>query len=115
MFRNNLCPTETPTSKLVKRTNFDEKTPIAGDAKLRRRQSLTTIETLGSSVSRRTSIGGKSIDSSEWKSKSFFFLYISISINAKYSHASDKYKYFTNTIVFLSVIYEFMHSTLKNT
>ncbi|XP_042398269.1 kinesin-like protein KIN-14A isoform X3 [Zingiber officinale] len=61
--RNNMCPTETPTSKFVKKTNFDEKTPIISDAKLRRRQSLTTIETLGSSVSRRTSIGGKSIDS----------------------------------------------------
>ncbi|XP_042408156.1 kinesin-like protein KIN-14A isoform X2 [Zingiber officinale] len=61
--RNNMCPTETPTSKFVKKTNFDEKTPITSDAKLRRRQSLTTIETLGSSVSRRTSIGGKSIDS----------------------------------------------------
>lgn len=80
-----MCPTETPTSKFVKRTNFDEKTPISGNAKLKRRQSLTTIETLGSSASRRTSLGGKSIDSSEWKFKSFFFLYLSISKESTYN------------------------------
>ncbi|WOK96044.1 kinesin-4 isoform X2 [Canna indica] len=62
--RNNPCPIEAPSSKLPKITSNDVKSPTSADVRSRRRQSLTNIETLGSSVSRRSSLGGKSVDSS---------------------------------------------------
>ncbi|KAJ8471978.1 hypothetical protein OPV22_026321 [Ensete ventricosum] len=61
--RNNQCQTETVSSKFVRNTDINEKSPVTADARLRRRQSLTNLETLGSSVSRRSSLGGKSVDS----------------------------------------------------
>ncbi|URE23199.1 KISc [Musa troglodytarum] len=63
--RNNQCQTETVSSKFVRNTDINEKSPVTADARLRRRQSLTNLETLGSSVSRRSSLGGKSVDSGQ--------------------------------------------------
>ncbi|CAL9041879.1 unnamed protein product, partial [Musa banksii] len=61
--RNNQCQTETVSSKFVRNTDINEKSPVTADARLRRRQSLTNLETLGLSASRRSSLGGKSVDS----------------------------------------------------
>lgn len=65
LFRNNQCQTETVSSKFVRNTDINEKSPVTADARLRRRQSLTNLETLGLSASRRSSLGGKSVDSGE--------------------------------------------------
>ncbi|XP_019710250.1 kinesin-like protein KIN-14A [Elaeis guineensis] len=60
--RNIQCQSKTP-SEFAKSNNFDVKSPMTADARLGRRQSLTNVQTLGSDVSLRSSLGGKSIDS----------------------------------------------------
>ncbi|XP_039128906.1 kinesin-like protein KIN-14A [Dioscorea cayenensis subsp. rotundata] len=58
--KRNICPTETPASIFGRSNKKDDKSPMTIHARARRRQSLTPIQTSGFSMSRRSSLGGKS-------------------------------------------------------